>query len=75
MSSRRLGLRCVDIESGESVNDSQSDSRVIWLARSAGMLEVLRLVVNYPGNGVIWRVNCMMELENTRSQYQGEECR
>ena len=36
MSTRTLGLHCVDIESGESVNDSKSDSRVIWLARCAG---------------------------------------
>lgn len=35
---RTLHLHCVDIESGESVNDS--DSRVIWLARGAGIFEV-----------------------------------
>lgn len=28
---KRLGIHCVDIGSGESVNDS--NSRVIWLAR------------------------------------------
>lgn len=40
---RRLGLHGVNVESGESVNDSKLNSRVIWLAQGggAGTLEVL----------------------------------
>ena len=41
MVNKWLSLHCVDIGSGESVNDSNWDSRVIWLAQGAGVLEVL----------------------------------
>ena len=45
MLNKRLGLDCVDMESGESVKNSKVNSRVIWLAwgrvQGAGMTKLL----------------------------------